>query len=152
MVGLSANQAAQMKNHTLSLVTLAEDGGVSVLKSREFLLVTLPLTLKFLSNFLLEDKGFESIVTLLLSSRKAGGKACGIILLLVNETSEASVLPLVVLNLDLELLSLLGKLFGESLEFEKLEDVSKQFSMWRLWNVLVVSSSRAPQQGSCFFW
>lgn len=125
MVGLSTDQAAKMENNALSFITLSQDGSVSVLESRQLLLVALALTLKFLGNLLLEDKGLESIVTLLLGSGEACGKASCIVLLLVDEASEASILTLVVLNLDLEVLSLLGELFGESLEFEELNEVSK---------------------------
>jgi hypothetical protein len=39
---------------------------------------------------------------------------------LVNEASKAAVLALVVLNLDLEVLCLLGELLGKRLELEEL--------------------------------
>lgn len=120
VVGLPADKAAKMEDHALSFVTLAKDGGVGVFEGGQLLPVTLALTLKFLGNLLLQDEGLESIITLLLSSSEAGGKASGIVLLLVDETSEASVLTLVVLNLDLEFLSLLSELFGKGLEFEEL--------------------------------
>ena len=125
MVGLTADQAAKMKNNALSLITLSEDGCVGVLESRELLLVALSLALKLLGNLLLENKGLESIVTLLLGPREASGKTSCIVLLLVDETSETSVLTLVILNLDLEVLRLFGKLFGKSLELEELQIVSK---------------------------
>jgi hypothetical protein len=115
-----------VENNTLSLIALPEKGGVGVLKTRQFLLIALSLTFKLLSNFLLEDQSFQSIITLFLSSRQANSETCGIILLLVNETGKASVLPLVILNLDLEILGLLGELFGESLEFEELPNISTQ--------------------------
>lgn len=57
---------------------------------------------------------------MLLGARKAGGQASCIILLLVDETSKTSVLTLVILNLDLEILSLLCELLRERLEFEEL--------------------------------
>lgn len=120
MVGLAADQATQVENNPLSLITLPEDGTVGVLKSRKLLLVALALTLKLFSDLLLEDESLEGIVTLLLRSRKAGVKTSSIILLLVNETSETPVLTLVVLNLDLEILSLFGELLSERLEFEEL--------------------------------
>ena len=125
MVGLTTDQAAKMENNALSFITLSEDGGVGVLECRKLLLVALSLTLKLLGNLLLENKGFKSIVTLLLSSREAGGEASCIVLLLVNETSKASIFTLVVLNLDLEVLSLFGELFGEGLELKELHVVSK---------------------------
>ena len=59
---------------------------------------------------------------MLLGAREASSKTSRIILLLVNETSKASVLALVVLDLDLEILGLLGELFGERLELEELLD------------------------------
>ena len=121
-MSLTSDQAAQVENNTLSLISLAEYGDIGVLKGSKLLLVAFPLTLEFLGNFLLENKSLESIVTLLLSSRKTSGQASGIILLLVNETSKASVLALVVLDLDLEILGLLGELFGERLELEELLD------------------------------
>lgn len=74
-----------MENHTLSLVTLAEDRDVGVLKGGEFLLVALTLALKLLSNFLLKNQGLESIVTLLLSTRQTDSEAGCIVLLLVDE-------------------------------------------------------------------
>ena len=125
VVSLSTDQTAEMKNHTLSLITLAENGGVGVLEGRKLLLVAFTLTLKFLSDLLLEDESFKCIVTLLLGPREAGSKAGCIILLLVNEACEASVLTLVILDLNLEVLSLLRELFGESLEFEELRNISK---------------------------
>lgn len=87
----------------------------------QLFLVPFALTLEFLGNFLLENQSFESVVTLLLGTSKTSSEACGIVLLLVDKTGETSVLALVSLNLDLELRCLLGKLFGECLEFEKLD-------------------------------
>jgi len=120
MVSLTTNQAAEVEHNTLGLIALAENGRVGVLQGRKLLLVAFPFALEFLGNFLLENQCFESIVTLLLGAGKTLVKAGGIILLLINETGETSVLTLVVLNLDLEILGLLGELLSESLEFEKL--------------------------------
>jgi hypothetical protein len=120
VVGLATDQAAKVENNALSFVTLSDNGDVGMLKSRELLLVPLPFTLKFLSNFLLEDKSLKSIVTLFLSSRETSRKTSSVILLLIDETCEASILTLVVLDLDLEILGLFGELFSESLEFEEL--------------------------------
>ena len=117
---LATDQAAEVKDNTLSFVTLTKDGQVGVLKGRQFLLVALPLTLKLFSNLLLEDKCLESIVTLLLGARKTGGKTSCIILLLVDEASKTSILTLVILNLDLEILSFFGELLSKGLEFEEL--------------------------------
>jgi hypothetical protein len=106
VVGLATDQTAQVKNNTLSFIPLAEDGHIGVLESRKFLLVALTFTLKFLGNLLLQDKSLESIITLFLGSRETSRKTSCVILLLVNETSKTSVLTLMILNLDLEVLSL----------------------------------------------
>lgn len=119
-MSLATDQTAQVKNDTLSFITLSKDSGIGVLKGGQFLLVTLAFTLKLLSNLLLENKGLEGIVTLLLCSGEAGGETSSIIFLLVDETSETSILTLVVLNLNLEILSLFGKLLSKCLEFEEL--------------------------------
>ena len=120
MVGLATDQAAKVQDNTLSLVALTKDGHVGVLEGRELLLVAFPLTLKLLSDLLLKYQGLKSIVTLLLGARKAGSEASCIILLLVDETSKTSVLTLVILDLDLEILSLFGELLCKCLEFEEL--------------------------------
>jgi hypothetical protein len=120
MVGLAADQATQVKNNTLCLITLSENSAIRMLESGKFLLVALALTLKLLGDLLLEDESLESVVTLLLRTREASREASCIILLLIDETSETSVLTLVVLNFDLEFLSLFGELLGERLEFEEL--------------------------------
>ena len=120
VVALAIDQAAQVQNHALGLVTLATEGRVSVLQGSDLLLVALALALKLLSNLLLEDQGLESVVTLLLSARQTESETSDVVLLLVNETSEATVLALVVLNLDLELGGLLGELLSKGLELEEL--------------------------------
>lgn len=91
-----------------------------MLESRHFLLVAFSLALKLFGNLLLEDECLESIVTLLLRASKTESEAIGIILLLVNETGKTTILAFVVLNLDLEILRLLGELLSKGLEFEKL--------------------------------
>jgi hypothetical protein len=70
VVALTANQAAQVQDHTASFVTLSKDGDVGVLKLGKLLLIPLALTLKLLSNLLLKNKGLESIITLLLGASK----------------------------------------------------------------------------------
>jgi len=120
VVALAVDQAAQVQDHTLGLVTLATEGRVSVLQGSDLLLVALALTLELLGNLLLEDESLESIVALLLSAGQTESETSDIILLLVNETSEATVLALVVLNLDLELGGLLGELLSKGLELEEL--------------------------------
>jgi hypothetical protein len=109
-----------VEHDALGLVPLAKYGSVGVVKSCEVLLVPLPLPLELLSDFLLEYKGLQSVVALLLGTRQADGKSCGIILLLVNKAGKAAVLAFVVLDLDLEILGLLGELLSESLKLEEL--------------------------------
>lgn len=123
MVSLTTNQAAEMENNTLCFIALAKNSTVGVLQRRKLLLVAFALALKFLGNLLLENQCFEGIVTLLLCARETCGEARRIILLLINEDIKASVFTLVVLDLDLKILSLLGQLFSESLEFEELESI-----------------------------
>jgi hypothetical protein len=126
VVGLATDQAAEMKNDTLSLITLTKNSDIGVLQSGEFLLVAFAFALKLFGDLLLEDKRLESIITLLLGSREASSDTRSIVLLLVNETRETSVFTLVVLNLDFEILSLFGKLLSESLEFEELAGISNR--------------------------
>jgi hypothetical protein len=73
VVGLTTDQAAKVENHTLSFITLSDNRDVGVLKSRKLFLVPLALALEFLGNLLLKNESLESIVTLLLSPREAGG-------------------------------------------------------------------------------
>ncbi len=119
-MSLAADQATEVENNTLRLVTLAKESHVRVLKTGQFLLVAFPLALKLLSNFLLQDKSLESIITLLLGSREAGGEPLCIVFLLINETRKTTILALVVLNLDLKILRLFCKLLSECLEFKEL--------------------------------
>lgn len=120
MMSLPVDEAAEMENHTSGLVALAEDGGICVLESGELFLVALALSLELFSDILLEDKRFESIITLLLCTVETLGEASGIVFLLLDERCEAAILAFVTLDLDFELLCLFGELFGESLEFEEL--------------------------------
>ena len=73
---------------------------------------------------MLEDKRLKSIVALLLRAMETLGKASGVVFMLLDEGREAAIFAFVCLDLDLELLCLLGELFGESLEFEKLPMLS----------------------------
>jgi hypothetical protein len=150
VVCLAADQASKVQNNTLSLITLSEDCEVSVLKCGELFLVALPLTLKFFSNFLLQNKSLQSIVSLFLSTRKADSETSSIILLLVNERSEAAIFAFMVLNLNFKILGLLCELFGEGLEFEELEASVGIRIIDRMRHLPVVSSSPIPRQGSCF--
>ena len=120
MVRLTTNQAAEVKNNAASVVALSEDGHVGMLKSRKLLLISLAFALELLGDLLLQDERFQSIITLLLGTSKTNRQTSVVILLLVNEASETAVLTLVVLNLDLEVLSLLGECLSERLEFEEL--------------------------------
>lgn len=117
---LAGDQAAQVQHNAAGFVALAKDGDVGVLEGGELLPVPLALALKLLSNLLLENKGLEGVVALLLCAGEADREASIVILLLVNKTTEAAVLALVVLDLDLEILRLLGEGLGEGLEFEEL--------------------------------
>jgi hypothetical protein len=113
-----------MENNTLGLVSLAQEGGVGMLESPDFLLVSLPLPLELLGNFLLKDKGLESVVALFLGPGQAGSKTSGIVFLLVDKSGESAVLPLVVLDLDFEFVSFFRELLGKRLEFEELQKQS----------------------------
>jgi hypothetical protein len=117
---LAADQAAQVEDNTLSLVALAKDCGVGLLKLSKLLLVALALTLEFFSNLLLQNKGLKRIITLLLGPRETDGETRGVVLLLFDESRKTTSLALVILDLDLQLRGLLGELFGKGLEFEEL--------------------------------
>src|ERR1700761_5879179 len=114
---LSIDEGTKMQYNTLSLVPLPVEGLVCMLHGRELFLVSLALALELLCNLLLKNKGFESIVALLLGSRETSSKACGIVLLLIDKVCKPAILALVSIDLDLEILSFLGKLLGKSLEF-----------------------------------
>ena len=101
-----------MQHHSASLIALALQSNIGVLKGRQLLLIPLALALQLLGNFLLKNKSFEGIITLLLSAGQTDRKASVIILLLVNETCKASVLTLVALDLDFEIRCLLGELLS----------------------------------------
>ena len=120
VMSLSVDETAEVQDYTAGFVTLARKRRIRVLKSRELLHVAFALSLKLFRNVLLKDKRFESIITLLLCAVETLGKACSVILLLLDERCETAVFTFVILNLDFELLRLFGKLFGESLEFEEL--------------------------------
>jgi hypothetical protein len=109
-----------MQDNAACLITLSRECDISMLQRRELFLVALPFTLQLLSNLLLEHKGLQSVVTLLLSASQTNRETCRIILLLINESPKTTIFTLVILNLDLEVLSFLGKLLREDLEFEKL--------------------------------
>jgi hypothetical protein len=96
-----------------------------VLQRAELLPVPLALPLELLGNLLLENKRLEGIVTLLLSARKADREPGVVVLLLVEKTCQTAVLALVGLNLDLEVLRLLGEGVGKGLEFKELCRVSR---------------------------
>jgi len=120
VVALAADEAAQVQHHAAGLVALPGQGDVGVLEGGHLLLVALALALELLGNLLLEHQRLERVVALLLGAGQAVGEARIVVLLLVDETGQAAVLALVRLDLDLEVLRLLGELLGESLEFEEL--------------------------------
>lgn len=91
-----------------------------MLKRRKFFLVPLAFTFEFFGNLLLKNKCLKCIITLFLSTSEANSEACSIIFMLIDESSKTTILTLVILNLNFELLRLLGKLLGECLEFEEL--------------------------------
>ena len=91
-----------------------------MLESGKLFLVALAFALELLSDFLLEDERFKSIVALLLCAIEANSKASRVVLLLLDKRSETAILAFVGLNLDFKLLGLFGKLLCESLELEEL--------------------------------
>src|SRR5215469_11673952 len=119
-MSLAIDECSEMQNDTLSLVPLADDCSVSMLESSKLLLVSLPLAFELFGNFLLENKCFEGIITLLLGTRQPDSETSGVILLLVDEIRKTTILPLVVLNLNLEVLCLLGELLSKRLKLEEL--------------------------------
>jgi hypothetical protein len=121
MMRLSIDKALEVENNTLGLVALAHKSRVGVLERADFLLVALPLPLELLGNFLLEDESLEGVVALFLGPGQTMSKTSRIVLLLVDKRGEPAVLPLVVLDLDLELVGFLGELLGKRLEFEELQ-------------------------------
>ena len=124
VVGLARDERAQVKNHSLCLVALAQDGRVGVLQLRELLLVALALALELLGNLLLQDKSLKGVITLLLCARQANSEARGVVLLLLDECRKTASFTLVVLDLGLEVGGLLRELLSEGLEFEELYCVS----------------------------
>jgi hypothetical protein len=92
-----------------------------VFHGRKILVVALSFPLQLLGNFLLEDQSFQGIVTLLFGAGKTKSKASDVVFLLVDETTETTVLALVAFDLDLEVGCLLGELLGKCLEFEELK-------------------------------
>jgi len=109
-----------MQDHTLRLVSLADDGHVGMLKRRKLFLVSLALALEFLGNLLLKDERFEGVVSLLLGTGQTNSKASRIVFLLLDERCETAIFALVGLDLDFKVLSFFGKLISERLEFKKL--------------------------------
>src|SRR5689334_19577219 len=96
-----------MQDNSLSLVPLSLKSLVGMLHGGNLLSVSRTFFLEIFSDTLLEYKCFKSIVTLSLSTRKTECKPSSIILLLVDETGESTILSLVRFNLDTELSQLL---------------------------------------------
>ena len=91
-----------------------------MLESGKLFLVALAFAFKLLSDFLLEDERFKSVIALFLCAVEADSESSRVVLLLLDKRSETAILTFVGLNLDLELLSFFGKLLCESLELEEL--------------------------------
>ena len=91
-----------------------------MLERGKLFLVSLAFAFELLSDLLLEDERFESIVTLLLCAIEAHGEASRVVFLLFDKRSKTAILAFVGLDLDLELLGLFSKLLCESLELEEL--------------------------------
>ena len=91
-----------------------------MLESGKLFLVALAFAFELLSDFLLEDERFKSVIALFLCAAKADSESSRVVLLLLDKRSEAAILTFVGLNLDLELLGFFGKLLCESLELEEL--------------------------------
>lgn len=119
-MSVATNKAAKVQDHPLCLVALAGKRCSGMLQGGKLLLVALALALQFLGNLLLEYQSLQSIISLLLCTGQAKSETREVVLLLINKTGEAAVLPLVALDLDLELRSLLRELLGKGLEFEEL--------------------------------
>lgn len=153
VVRLAADQAAQVQDHALGFVPLAQDRDVGVLERAELFLVALAFALELLGDFLLQDERFEGVVSLLFGAGEACCDACCVVLLLVDEACETSVFALVSLDLDLEVLGLLRELFGECLELEELSGMLVSLVYCLKPSILpVVSSSRVLQRGSYSVW
>ena len=125
MVCLTIDETTEVEDHTSGLFALAKQGCIGVLQLRKLLLITLTLSLKFLGDLLLKDKGLKGVITLSLRTRQAQGKPCCVIFVLINERRKSSVLALVGFDLDLEFLRFFCKLLSKGLKFEKLIKVSQ---------------------------
>lgn len=109
-----------MHDDTLGLLLLTHERRVGVREGRELLAVPFPLALELLGHLLLQDERLQGVVALLLGARQTDGESSGVVLLLLDEAGQATVLALVRLDLVLELLGLLRELFGKGLELEEL--------------------------------
>lgn len=136
---LTVDETAEVQNHPLGLIALPGERSVGVLQGGKLLLIALPLTLKLLGNLLLQHKRLQGVITLLLGARQTECETCHVVLLLVNEATEAAVLSLVVLDLDFELSGLLRELLCEGLELEELGKVS------------IIESIARPRRRTCCF-
>src|SRR5579871_2863661 len=120
MMSLAIDEGTEVQNNALGLISLAEDCCVCMLKSSKLLLISLPFAFKLFGNFLLENKCFKGIISLFLRTRQPDSETSGIILLLVDEVCKTTILPFVILNLNLEVLCLFGELLSKRLKFEEL--------------------------------
>lgn len=153
VVGLAVDEAAQVEHHALRFVALAENSGVGVLQSGEFFLVALSFAFELLRNLLLQYERFQSVVSLLFGARETHCETGSVVPLLLDEVRQTSVLAFVVLDLDFEVLSLLGELLCERLEFEELSIRSVRCGISdSKEDTPVASNSQAHPEGSCFSW
>ena len=157
MVVLACYQTSQVKHNTASLITLPQDRDIRMLESSKFFPVPLAFALELFGNLLLENKCLEGIISLLLSPGETDGQASIVILLLINETAKTSVLTLVCLNLDLEVLCFFREGLSEGLKFEELWamlEISIQTCPAKAVasGLPVASSSPTPRRGSCSSW
>ena len=162
VVSLSVDEAAQVHDDALGLLLLTQHRRVLPLERRQVLLVLLPLALELLGDLLLQQQRLERLVALLLRAVEPVREPGRVVLVLLDEAREATVLALGLLNLDLEVLRLFGELLDEDLEFEELsagqrrslfgEPPSSPSAPPALADSPVASSSRAPRRESCCAW
>ena len=129
-MSLAVDKAAEVENHALGFVALAEDGGVGVLESRELFYVALAFAFELFSDFLLQHERFQGIISMLFRSREANGETGSVVLLLLDKGVETAIFALVGFDLDFEVLSFFGKLLGKGLEFEELKDHLVYEMLW----------------------
>ena len=121
MVGLASDEASEVEDNALCLVSLPGELAIGMLKSCNLLAISGTLLLEVFGDTLLQDESLESVVSLSLDARKSEGETSGIVLLLIDETSESAVLALVRLDLDTKLGKLLVERLDKCLELLELQ-------------------------------